>query len=76
MTVSPATIERDAFYNQEQVKRLLGISIKAIGNACRAGELRSTERAGRRFVRGAWLIDWLEGKAEASSDHNAESVSA
>ena len=56
MTVSPATIERDAFYNQEQVKRLLGISIKAIGNACRTGELRSTEtrptpgRAGRMRI--------------------------
>jgi len=61
MQVSPATIDSDAFYNQEQVKRLLGLSIKSIGNACRAGELRSTERAGRRFFRGSWLIDWLEG---------------
>jgi len=56
MTISPATIDRDAFYNQEQVKRLLGISIKAIGNACRTGELRSTEtwptpgRAGRTRI--------------------------
>lgn len=28
------------------------------------------------IVKGRWPIDWLEGKAQASSDHNAESVPA
>ena len=59
---SPATIERDAFYSQYQVKLLLRISIRSIGDACRAGELRHTQRAGQRFFRGSWLIEWLEGQ--------------
>ena len=60
---SPATIEREAVYSQSQVKLLLGISIRSIGDACRASELQFTFRARRRFFKGQWLIDWLEGQA-------------
>ncbi len=72
----PATINCEAYYSQEQVKEILGLSNRAIGNACRSSELRCTERAGRRFFRGSWLIDWLDGAAQVSSDHNTESIPA
>lgn len=64
-----AEIDPDSFYDQAAVRRLLGgLSVKAIGNACRSGELRVTERAGRRFFRGAWIIAWLEGDDASKGD--------
>jgi hypothetical protein len=59
---SPATIDREAFYSQSQVKLMFGISSHGIGDACRAGQLRFSERAGKRFFRGSWIIEWLEGQ--------------
>ncbi len=59
--VQHTEIKPDAFYDQDALRRLLGLSVKAIGNACRSGQLRTTERAGRRFFRGSWIIAWLEG---------------
>jgi len=59
----PANFERDAFYSIHQVGDILGISIRSIGDACRAGELQFTLRASRRFFKGQWLIEWLEGHA-------------
>ncbi len=59
--VFPVVIEPQAFYTQEQVKSLTGLSIRAIGDACRAKQIRSTERAGKRFFRGLWIIEWLDG---------------
>ncbi len=71
--IKPATIDREAFYSQEQVKNELGISIRAIGDACRAGELKSTVRASKRFFRGQWLIDWLDGNHQSEeSDSQTE----
>jgi hypothetical protein len=68
--VQHAEIKPDCFYDQDAVRRLLGLSVKAIGNACRAGQLRYSERAGRRFFRGSWVIAWLEGDAvEKGADH-------
>jgi len=71
-----STIDAEAYYDQADIRRLLRISSRALGAAIRAGELRHTEIAGRRLYRGQWLIDWLEGTAQASSDRNADSVPA
>lgn len=59
--VQHAEIKPDSFYDQDALRRLLGLSVKAIGTACRSGSLRCSERAGRRFFRGSWVIEWLEG---------------
>lgn len=58
----PFFIEPDGFYDTDSVATICELSIRSIGDACRAGELRHTERAGRRFFRGSWLIEWLEGQ--------------
>lgn len=57
--VNEVSFRADAFYDQAAVCRLLRITPKAIGNACRAGQLRFAERAGNRFFRGEWVNDWL-----------------
>jgi hypothetical protein len=65
--VQHAEIKPECFYDQDALRRLLGLSNKAIGNACRSGKLKFSEQAGRRFFRGAWVIAWLEGDSAHST---------
>ena len=66
-------IDAQAFYHRRELRRILPtISTQAI----RSGKLRSSKVGTQAIVKGQWPIDWLEGKAQASSDHNAESVPA
>lgn len=53
--------EPEHVYTQAQVQSLLRISAHAIGKACRSGELRFSDRAGKRFFRGEWVDAWLDG---------------
>lgn len=55
-----ANVDPDAYYSQEAATKLLGLSSRALGNAVRDGELRCVERAGKRFLRGEWIVIWLE----------------
>lgn len=71
--VFPIVVERDAFYTQEQLKSLSGLSIRSIGDACRAGQLRFTERAGKRFFRGISIIEWLDGSPSTDSQSTDQS---
>ncbi len=57
--VCEVSFRPDAYYDQAAICRMLRITPKAIGNACRSGQLRFSERAGNRFFRGEWLNDWL-----------------
>lgn len=61
-------IKPDGYYDQSAVEKLLGISKRAIGCACKSGALRVSERGGRRFFRGDWLIAWLEGDNSNSTN--------
>lgn len=66
--VRHAEIKPECFYDQDAIRGILGVTAKAIGNACRSGKLRFSERAGRRFFRGAWVIAWLEGDEAKEPD--------
>lgn len=57
----PIRIDPDAYYTAQHVQDMFGVSIRAIGDACRSEALKSKVRAGKRIIRGAWLIEWLEG---------------
>lgn len=63
--VANIRIEPNSFFDDSAVKKILGLSSTAIGRACNSGELRFTERAGRRWFRGQWLIDWLDPSKDA-----------
>ncbi len=69
-----AEINSDAFYDQQTVSVLLQIPSRAIGNACRAGELRFTEKARRKYFRGSWIIAWLESSNEHESKERFENA--
>jgi hypothetical protein len=57
--VNEVCFRDDAYYDQDALCRLLKITRKAIGNACRSGDLKVSERAGTRFFRGDWINAWL-----------------
>lgn len=61
--VFAAEIKPNAYYDDAAVCNLLSISTRSLNAACQSKELPSADRAGRRFFRGQWLIDWLESPA-------------
>ncbi len=73
--VHEVSFRADAYYDQDAICRSLRITPKAVGNACRAGQLRFTERAGNRFFLGAWVNDWLSpGAPVTDADESAQVV--
>lgn len=58
----PFFIEPDGYYDTDAVATICEISVRSIGDACRTQQLRFSERAGKRFFRGSWIIEWLEGQ--------------
>ena len=67
--VLAAKIDRDSYYDDEALRRILGLRRGAVQRARLGGELRSTRAGGRILYRGNWVEDWLNGdnpEAEAS----------
>lgn len=69
--VNEVSFRADAFYDQAAVCRLLRITPKAIGNACRSGQLQFAERAGNRFFRGDWVNNWLSPSDSPATSQTA-----
>jgi hypothetical protein len=53
-------VRPNAVYTPELLKMVLGLSKNTIGREVRLGRLRVTKRAGRYFVLGQWVLEWLE----------------
>lgn len=60
--VTNVQIDAGGYYDSEAVGKLLKMSPAAITRAVNSGQLRCSIRGGRKWYRGQWLIDWLEGK--------------
>lgn len=57
----------DVFYEIAEVRTITGRSTKSINAEIRAGRLRASNTGPERYVKGAWLRQWLEGThAEAT----------
>jgi hypothetical protein len=54
-------IHPDAIYFLDQVKVLFRLSDSTVRRELREGRLKVSKRAGRYFLLGKWLIEWLEG---------------
>jgi hypothetical protein len=50
-----------AVYSLAAAREALGLKKETLPREARLGRLRVTKRAGRYYVLGAWLIEWLEG---------------
>jgi hypothetical protein len=50
-----------AIFTAAQLIELLGLTANTIRRAVRRGDLRVSRRAGKYFVIGAWVHQWIEG---------------
>lgn len=54
-------IEAEGWYTLEQL-RVEGVDGEALTRACKADELRHRKVGRQIFVKGEWLLRWLEGE--------------
>jgi hypothetical protein len=55
----PHTIAPNAVYDLEAARIALGLTKTTLNRELRLGRLRVAKRAGRYFVVGRWLLEWL-----------------
>jgi hypothetical protein len=58
--VKPHIISENAVYSIAQAQAALNLKVSTIRREHREGRLRVCQRAGRRFILGKWLLEWLE----------------
>jgi hypothetical protein len=55
----PHAILPDAVYDLEAARTALGLTKTTLSRELRLGRLRCSKRAGRIYVLGEWLLEWL-----------------
>jgi hypothetical protein len=55
----PHVIEPTAVYGLDQARAALGLAKGTMSREIRLGRLRASARAGKRYILGEWLLDWL-----------------
>jgi hypothetical protein len=71
---SPPVLNPRAVYTRLQATALLGLKPSTLATEIRKGRLRVSRRAGRYFILGAWLLEWIE-RGETSSRRRPKGVS-
>lgn len=61
----PAIIDPNAIYSIEEVKSMLGVTTRRLGQAALDGTLKSSRKGRDRFFRGQWLLDWIDTPSDA-----------
>lgn len=59
--VQPHVIVPNAVYGVSEAQAALRLKKSTIRREVKAGRLRVSKRAGRYFILGQWLIEWIEG---------------
>lgn len=70
----PALLQPTAVYTRLQATALLGLAPSTLATEIRKGRLRVSRRAGRYFILGRWLLEWIE-RGELSSRRRHKEVS-
>jgi len=47
-------------YSLDWVRGALGLGYDALRREVRAGRLRAARRCGKTWLKGAWVLDWIE----------------
>jgi hypothetical protein len=55
----PHVIHPRAVYTVASLQAALGLTKTTVGREVRLGRLRIAKRAGRYFVLGTWVLEWL-----------------
>jgi hypothetical protein len=58
--VQPHVIHADAVYDLATARAALGLKVSTIRTAWKKQGLKISRRAGRVYILGRWLLDWLE----------------
>jgi hypothetical protein len=53
-------IESNAVYSLESARAALGLARATLRREIRLGRLRVSKRAGRYYILGCWLLQWLQ----------------
>lgn len=71
MPTMPAMIRIDpqAFYEDGQVRLLLGVTSATLVRDRRSGRLRHRRVGQRTLYQGQWILDWLTQEHQASAKH-------
>ena len=57
---APHVIDPRAVYFPDDVRRIFRLKASTIRREVREGRLRVAKRAGRYYLLGAWLLNWIE----------------
>jgi hypothetical protein len=61
MTVALRRIHDDQIQTLPEWRELLGLPANTLGREARLGRLRTARRAGKLWITGAWIREWIEG---------------
>jgi hypothetical protein len=56
----PPVIELNAVFTRDSLRAALGLREYTLKREIREGRLRFSKRAGRHFILGRWVLEWLE----------------
>lgn len=56
---APHVIQSQAVYDREAARIALGLTKTTLARELRLGRLRCSKRAGRYYILGDWLLEWL-----------------
>jgi hypothetical protein len=74
-TPPPPVIDPRAVFTRLQATALLGLQPSTLATEIRKGRLRVSRRAGRYFILGAWLLQWIRaGERKRPSRGGANGV--
>jgi hypothetical protein len=60
--VTGIKIDPESYYDDGAVCKLIHCTPTRLSRYCSQRGLRSTKHGDRRFFKGQWLIEWLEGE--------------
>ena len=58
---APHVIDPDAVYSVEEFQRALKLRASTARREFREGRLRVARRAGKNYILGEWILEWLRG---------------
>lgn len=71
---SPVVVDPNAVFDLASARATLGLKKATIGRELRLGRLRVSKRAGKYYILGEWLLEWLRTGEITSAAHPSRST--